>query len=169
VDLGLAMVAHSPAPHGPTFTCAPSCASQRPLGSADAEPAQNGAKIVTAAAAQSLGSFMLPIFVSPGRFEQAQILTYRRLARQKKVRQGIEHDSLRRVQVHSIYWPSRREQAAGLRLVTINRSRGHRVKTAVVLTDKGRAVSAQVFGRLRRHPLPPRTDQPIEPSRTGHD
>src|SRR4029077_3403715 len=26
------------------------------------------------------------------------------------VRQGIEHDSLRRVQVHSIYWPSRREQ-----------------------------------------------------------
>ena len=77
------MVAHSPAPHGPTFTCAPSCASQRPLGSADAEPAQNSAKIVTAAAAQSLGSFMLPIFVSPGYFEQAQILTYRRLARKK--------------------------------------------------------------------------------------
>ena len=55
------MVAHSPAPHGPTFTCAPSCASQRPLGSADAEPAQNSAKIVTAAAAQSLGSFMIRI------------------------------------------------------------------------------------------------------------
>jgi hypothetical protein len=55
------MVAHSAAPHGPTFTCAPSCASQRPLGSADAEPAQNSAKIVTVAAAQSLGSFMIRI------------------------------------------------------------------------------------------------------------
>jgi hypothetical protein len=51
--------------------------------------------------------------------------------------------------------------AAGLRLVTIDRSRGHRVKTAVVLTDKGRAVAAQVFGRLRRHPLPPK-DRPAD-------
>jgi hypothetical protein len=37
--------------------------------------------------------------------------------------------------------------AAGLKLVTINR--GYRVKTAVVLTDKGRAVAAEVFRRLR--------------------
>jgi hypothetical protein len=36
--------------------------------------------------------------------------------------------------------------AAGLRLVTIKR--GYRVKTAVVLTDKGRAVAAEVFRRL---------------------
>jgi hypothetical protein len=39
--------------------------------------------------------------------------------------------------------------AAGLGLVTINRKRGYRVKTAVVLTDKGRAVAAEVFRRLR--------------------
>ena len=38
--------------------------------------------------------------------------------------------------------------AAGLGLVTIKR--GYRVKTAVVLTDKGRAVAAQVIARLRR-------------------
>jgi hypothetical protein len=37
--------------------------------------------------------------------------------------------------------------AAGLKLVTMNR--GYRVKTAVVLTDKGRAVAAEVFRRLR--------------------
>ena len=37
--------------------------------------------------------------------------------------------------------------AAGLKLVTINR--GYRVKTAVVFTDKGRAVAAEVFRRLR--------------------
>jgi len=37
-------------------------------------------------------------------------------------------------------------KAAGLRLVTIKR--GYRVKTAVVLTDKGRAVAAEVFRRL---------------------
>ena len=36
--------------------------------------------------------------------------------------------------------------AAGLRLVTIKR--GYRVKTVVVLTDKGRAVAAEVFRRL---------------------
>jgi hypothetical protein len=36
--------------------------------------------------------------------------------------------------------------AAGLRLVTIKR--GYRVKTAVVLTDKGRAVAAEIFRRL---------------------
>jgi hypothetical protein len=35
---------------------------------------------------------------------------------------------------------------SGLRLVTIKR--GYRVKTAVVLTDKGRAVAAEVFRRL---------------------
>ncbi len=37
--------------------------------------------------------------------------------------------------------------AAGLGLVTIKR--GFRVKTAVVLTDKGRAVAAQVIDRLQ--------------------
>jgi len=40
-----------------------------------------------------------------------------------------------------------RHNAAGLGLVTIKR--GYRVKTAVVLTDKGRAVAAEVFRRLR--------------------
>ena len=40
-----------------------------------------------------------------------------------------------------------RHNAAGLGLVTIKR--GYRVKTAVVLTKKGRAVAAQVFARLR--------------------
>src|ERR1700757_2483634 len=55
------MVAHSAPPHGPTFTWAPSCASQRPLGSAEAVPAQESAQSVTAAAAQSLGSFMARI------------------------------------------------------------------------------------------------------------
>jgi hypothetical protein len=40
-----------------------------------------------------------------------------------------------------------RHNAAGLGLVTIKR--GFRVKTAVVLTEKGRAVAAQVFIRLR--------------------
>jgi hypothetical protein len=40
-----------------------------------------------------------------------------------------------------------RHNAAGLGLVTVKR--GCRVKTAVVLTDKGRRVAAQVFSRLR--------------------
>jgi hypothetical protein len=40
-----------------------------------------------------------------------------------------------------------RHNAAGLGLVTIKP--GYRVKTAVVLTDKGRAVAAQVFAKLR--------------------
>jgi hypothetical protein len=40
-----------------------------------------------------------------------------------------------------------RDNALGLGLVTIKR--GYRVKTAVVLTDKGRAVAAEVFRRLR--------------------
>jgi hypothetical protein len=40
-----------------------------------------------------------------------------------------------------------RHNAAGLGLVTIKP--GYRVKTAVVLTDKGRAVAAEVFRRLR--------------------
>ena len=44
------------------------------------------------------------------------------------------------------------KNAAGLKLVTINRSRGYRLKTAVILTDKGRAVAAQVFSRLRCTP-----------------
>ena len=39
------------------------------------------------------------------------------------------------------------DNVAGLGLVTIKR--GSRVKTAVVLTDKGRAVAAQVFDKLR--------------------
>ena len=40
-----------------------------------------------------------------------------------------------------------RHNAAGLGLVTIKK--GYRVKTAVVLTDKGRAVAAEVFRRFR--------------------
>jgi hypothetical protein len=40
-----------------------------------------------------------------------------------------------------------RHNAVGLGLVAIKR--GYRVKTAVVLTDKGRAVAAEVFRRLR--------------------
>jgi hypothetical protein len=52
--------------------------------------------------------------------------------------------------------------AAGLGLVTIRR--GFRVKTAVVLTNKGRAVAAQVAGRLRGIRAHKKTDQPIEPS-----
>jgi hypothetical protein len=58
-----------------------------------------------------------------------------------------------------------RHNAAGLGLVTIKR--GYRVKTAVVLTDKGRAVAAQVFDRLRGTHSRKKTDQPIEPSRKG--
>ena len=42
--------------------------------------------------------------------------------------------------------------AAGLGLVTIKIKRAYRVKTAVVLTDKGRAVAAEVFRRLRGTP-----------------
>ena len=37
----------------------------------------------------------------------------------------------------------------GLGLVTTKNKRRYRVKTAVVLTDKGRAVAAEVFRRLR--------------------
>jgi hypothetical protein len=57
--------------------------------------------------------------------------------------------------------------AAGLELVTIKR--GYRVRTAVVLTDKGRAVAAQVFARLRRTCTDKKIDQAIEPSRAGQD
>jgi len=57
--------------------------------------------------------------------------------------------------------------AAGLELVTIKR--GYRVRTAVVLTDKGRAVAAQVFGRLRGTRAHKKTKLPIEPSRAGQD
>ena len=42
-----------------------------------------------------------------------------------------------------------RHNAAGLGLVAIKPGPGYPVKTAVVLTDKGRAVAAQVFARLR--------------------
>ena len=42
-----------------------------------------------------------------------------------------------------------RHNAAGLGLVAIKPGSGYPVKTAVVLTDKGRAVAAQVFARLR--------------------
>jgi hypothetical protein len=45
----------------------------------------------------------------------------------------------------------------------------YRAKTAVVLTDKGRAVAAQVVGRLRGTRADKKTDQPIEPSRPGQD
>ena len=57
--------------------------------------------------------------------------------------------------------------AAGLRLVTIKR--GYRVKTAVVLTDKGRRVAAQVFSRLRGTRARKKTGQAIESSRAGQD
>ena len=55
--------------------------------------------------------------------------------------------------------------ATGLKLVTINR--GSRVNTAVVLTDKGRAVAAEVFRRLRGARARKKIDQPIEPARAG--
>jgi DNA-binding MarR family transcriptional regulator len=43
-----------------------------------------------------------------------------------------------------------RHNAPPLGLITIKR--GYREKTSVVLTDKGRAVAAQVIARLRRSP-----------------
>jgi hypothetical protein len=60
-----------------------------------------------------------------------------------------------------------RDNAAGLGLVTIKR--GYRVKTAVVLTDKGRAVATEVFRRLRASRAHKNTKQTIEPSRAGQD
>ena len=60
-----------------------------------------------------------------------------------------------------------RHNAAGLGLVTLKR--GFRVKTAVVLTDKGRAVAAQVVGRLRDTPRTQKTLQPIERSSAGQN
>jgi DNA-binding MarR family transcriptional regulator len=51
-----------------------------------------------------------------------------------------------------------RHSAVGLGLITIKR--GYRAKTAVVLTDKGRAVAAQVFSRLRGTRAHKKTDQP---------
>jgi hypothetical protein len=60
-----------------------------------------------------------------------------------------------------------RHNAAGLGLVTIKR--GYRVKTAVVLTDKGRAVAAQVVGRLQGTRAYKKTDQPTEPSSAGQN
>jgi hypothetical protein len=41
-----------------------------------------------------------------------------------------------------------RHEAPGLGLLALKR--GYRVKTAVVLTDKGRSVAAEVFRRLRK-------------------
>ena len=60
-----------------------------------------------------------------------------------------------------------RHNAAGLGLVTLKR--GFRVKTAVVLTDKGRAVAAQVVGRLRDTRAHKKTPQPIERSSAGQN
>jgi hypothetical protein len=60
-----------------------------------------------------------------------------------------------------------RHNVAGLGLVTIKQ--GYRVKTAVVLTDKGRAVAAEVFRRLRGSRAHKKAEQPIERSRAGHD
>ena len=44
----------------------------------------------------------------------------------------------------------RRNGKAGLGLVTIKRTQGYPTRTEVFLTDKGRAVAAQVFRNLRR-------------------
>jgi hypothetical protein len=43
-----------------------------------------------------------------------------------------------------------RSGGAGLGLVTIKRTTGYPTRTEVFLTDKGRAVAAQVFENLRR-------------------
>jgi DNA-binding MarR family transcriptional regulator len=43
-----------------------------------------------------------------------------------------------------------RSSGAGLGLVTIKRTTGYPTRTEVFLTDKGRAVAAQVFENLRR-------------------
>jgi hypothetical protein len=43
-----------------------------------------------------------------------------------------------------------RNGSAGLGLVTIKRTKGYPSRTEVFLTEKGRAVAAQVFGNLRR-------------------
>ena len=43
-----------------------------------------------------------------------------------------------------------RSGGAGLGLVTIKRTTGQRSKTEVYLTEKGRAIAAEVFGNLRR-------------------
>jgi hypothetical protein len=52
-----------------------------------------------------------------------------------------------------------RHNAVGLGLVTIKR--GYRVKTAVVLTEKGRAVAAEVLRRLRGTRTHKKTEQRI--------
>ena len=57
-DFGLAMVAHSAAPQGPTRTWAPSCASQRPLGSASADPALTSTDKTIAETPQTLHHLM---------------------------------------------------------------------------------------------------------------
>ena len=43
-----------------------------------------------------------------------------------------------------------RNGSAGLGLVTVKRTEGYPSRTGVFLTEKGRAVAAQVFGNLRR-------------------
>jgi hypothetical protein len=43
-----------------------------------------------------------------------------------------------------------RSGGAGLGLVTIKRTTGYPTRTEVFLTEKGRAVAAQVFENLRR-------------------
>jgi hypothetical protein len=43
-----------------------------------------------------------------------------------------------------------RNGSTGLGLVTIKRTKGYPSRTEVFLTEKGRAVAAQVFGNLRR-------------------
>jgi hypothetical protein len=43
-----------------------------------------------------------------------------------------------------------RNGSTGLGLVTIKRTQGYPSRTEVFLTEKGRAVAAQVFGNLRR-------------------
>src|SRR6516162_6845238 len=52
------MVAHSAAPQGPTRTWAPSCACQRPLGSASADPALTSTDKTIAETPQTLHHLM---------------------------------------------------------------------------------------------------------------
>src|SRR5215475_12937273 len=78
------MVAQSAAPHGPTFTWAPSCASQTPFGSADAAPAHKSAQSVTAAAAQRPETLMVPILSALNAGASPNLNLTERLHAQKK-------------------------------------------------------------------------------------
>ena len=60
-----------------------------------------------------------------------------------------------------------RHDASGLGLVTIKR--GYRAKTAVVLTDKGRAVARQVFDRLGSARAHKKIHRRIDASRPSQD